>query len=119
MDIRYKTDIVDYVAKTTKYGHREVNYVITNALNYIANSLSDGYSVQILAFGAFCLESRKPRIGRKFNEPGKQVVIPAQYIIQFKPCAALKTRVIKNLGTPTQFKCFDKKLGYIKKIKAL
>ena len=82
-------ELVDAVAKVTELQKKDVKLAITQALQFIANELSDGKEVVLSGFGTFKVVDVKERNGRN-PATGEAIVIPAGKKVRFKPHGALK-----------------------------
>ena len=61
-------------------------------LKEIADCLERGERVKLSSFGLFVVRKKGQRIGRN-PKTGKEVPIPARWVMVFKPSAVLKQRI--------------------------
>lgn len=90
-----KRDIVVRIAEKTKLTQNEVAEVVQKTLNYIAEELANGRTVELRNFGVFEVTTRKARKGRNPNKPQDEVIIPERTVIKFKTGKELKEQVEK------------------------
>ena len=87
-----KSDLISAVSEKTSLQKKDVESVITAALEAVTASLADGEEVRLSGFGAFEVKQRQARIGR--NPKTKEAIhIPATKVPAFKPGKALKEAV--------------------------
>jgi len=96
-----KRDLVVRISKETGLGQQDVFDVVQRTLDYIAESVSKGNTVELRNFGVFEVRIRKARIGRNPNAPEKDVPIPQRSVVKFKPGKELREAVLK-LSPPNQ-----------------
>ena len=90
-----KRDIVVRIAEETKLTQNEVAEVVQKTLDYIAEELADGRTVELRNFGVFEITTRKARKGRNPNKPQDEVIIPERTVIKFKTGRELKDKIEK------------------------
>jgi len=90
-----KRDIVVRIAKETGIIQTQVTDVVQKTLDYIADELSDGRTIELRNFGVFECKVRKSRKGRNPNQPKNEVVIPERVVVKFRAGKELKDRVEK------------------------
>ncbi len=84
-----KADLVTNVARKTGVTKKEVNHVISATLEVLREAFERREKVELRGFGVFEVRRRKKRMGR--NPRTKQpVVIPARYVLVFKPSKIIK-----------------------------
>lgn len=77
-----KEELVQEVAKKTKYPQKQVADVISCALEAIEKSVSKGKKVTLVGFGTFERRKRASRTGRN-PQTGASIQIPAKNIPAF------------------------------------
>ena len=93
-----KRDLVVRISKETELGQQDVLDVVQKTLDYIAESVAKGNTVELRNFGVFEVKIRKARIGRNPNEPGKNIPIPQRSVVKFKPGKEMREAVLKLSG---------------------
>ena len=91
-----KRDLIREIQEDTRLKKSDVSSVIDSFIRIVEESLKDGDSVQLLSFGTFKTEIRKPRIGRNVVK-GETLHIPGKIIPVFKPGDRLKRVVTKDI----------------------
>jgi DNA-binding protein HU-beta len=87
-----KTELIAAVAQSTGISKKDVERVVTAALDSITDTLTQGEKVQLAGFDSFEVKTREARVGR--NPLTKQSIeIPASRVPGFKPSKALKDNV--------------------------
>ncbi len=84
-----KGDLVEALAKKTKYSKARANDCLNTILDEITKSLTKGKSVVLTGFGTFSVVKRKARIGRN-PQTGATIKIPARTVPKFKAGKKLK-----------------------------
>jgi nucleoid DNA-binding protein len=90
-----KRDLVAKVSDETGLNQAKVVQVVQRALDYIAEAVADGDTVELRNFGVFEVRIRKARIGRNLNRPGIELPIPCRAVGKFKPSQEMRKAVIK------------------------
>ena len=90
-----KRELINRVAKATRHKVDDVRPVVQKTLDYIADALAEGETIEIRDFGVFKPKVRKKRIGRYPKEPKNDIVIPEHVAVNFRAGKALKDRVNK------------------------
>ena len=93
-----KRDLVVRISKETGLGQQEILDVVQKTLDYIAESVAQGDTVDLRNFGVFEVKIRKARIGRNPNAPEKDVPIPQRSVVKFKPGKEMRESVLKLSG---------------------
>ncbi len=93
-----KRDLVVRISKETGLGQQEILDVVQKTLDYIAESVAKGDTVELRNFGVFEVKIRKARIGRNPNAPEKDVPIPQRSVVKFKPGKEMRESVLKLSG---------------------
>ena len=88
-----KRDIVVRIAKETGIIQSDVAKVVQKTLDYIADELADGNTIELRNFGVFECKVRKSRKGRNPNQPANEVIIPERVVVKFRAGKELKDRV--------------------------
>ena len=90
-----KRDLVIRISNETGLVQQQVLDVIQKTLDYIAESVSKGNTVELRNFGVFEVKVRKARIGRNPNAPATDVPIPQRAVVKFKPGKEMRADVLK------------------------
>jgi len=85
-----KQDVIEAIAKKTKFPKTEITEVLNTALDVITKNIKKG--VVLTGFGTFKVSRRKARTGRN-PQTGKTIKIPAMNVPRFKAGKALKDAV--------------------------
>ena len=89
-----KTELIATVAQSTGISKKDVERVVSAALDSITDTLIQGEKVQLAGFGSFEVKAREARVGR--NPRTKETIqIPATRLPAFKASKALKDTVSK------------------------
>jgi DNA-binding protein HU-beta len=84
-----KSEFIESISQQTGIVQRDVDKIITAALDIIRETVSNGDKVQFNHFGVFKSKWRPEKIGRNLKGDRKNpepVLIPAKHVAQFKPC---------------------------------
>ncbi len=90
-----KRDLVVRISEKTDLVQQTVLQVVQLTLDYIAEALTRGETVELRNFGVFEVRIRKSRIGRNPNAPEKDIQIPPRAIVKFKPGKEMRDEVLK------------------------
>src|SRR5215813_9599985 len=90
-----KRDLVIRISNESGLVQQQVLDVIQKTLDYIAESVSKGNTVELRNFGVFEVKVRKARIGRNPNSPERDVPIPPRAVVKFKPGKEMRAEVLK------------------------
>src|SRR6266851_5253855 len=90
-----KRDLVIRISNETGLIQQQVLDVIQKTLDYIAEALAKGKTVELRNFGVFEVKVRKARIGRNPNAPETDVPIPERAVVKFKPGKEMREAVLK------------------------
>ena len=90
-----KADLVNAAAASSEVSKKDVEAVITAALEAITNALKEGDKVQLVGFGSFEVKKRAARIGRN-PQTKEPVEIPESVVPVFKAGKALKDAVAQD-----------------------
>ena len=97
-----KRDLVVKIARETGFIQNDVAEVVQKTLDYIAQDLIEGHTIELRNFGVFEIKARKSRKGRNPNQPKNEVIIPERAVVKFRAGKELK-EAVEQLD-PTQFK---------------
>lgn len=105
-----KRDLVVRISNEVKnLGQQQVLEVVQKTLDYIAESLAKGRTVELRNFGVFEVKVRKARVGRNPNAPETDVPIPQRVVVKFKAGKEMRINVLKL--TPEQIEKASAKKG--------
>ena len=90
-----KRDLVIRISTETGLVQQQVLEVIQKTLDYIAEAVAQGKTVELRNFGVFEVKVRKARIGRNPNAPAADVRIPPRAVVKFKPGKEMREAVLK------------------------
>ena len=90
-----KRDLVVKIAREINLNQSEVAEAVQKTLDYIAEELIAGRTIELRNFGVFEIKVRKSRKGRNPNEPKNEVVIPERTVVKFRAGKELKEAVEK------------------------
>lgn len=90
-----KRDIVVKISAETDLTQRDVAKVVQKTLDYIADELVAGRTIELRNFGVFEVKVHKSRKGRNPQKPEITVNIPECSIVKFRAGKDLKDRVGK------------------------
>ena len=90
-----KRDLVVKIAREINLNQSEVAETVQKTLDYIAEELIAGHTIELRNFGVFEIKVRKSRKGRNPNEPKNEVVIPERTVVKFRAGKELKEAVEK------------------------
>lgn len=88
-----KRDLVVKISKETGLIQSDVAFVVQKTLNYIADELAEGTTIELRNFGVFEIKVRKSRKGRNPNQPKNEVIIPERAVVKFRAGKVLRERV--------------------------
>jgi len=91
-----KRDLVIKIAKETGFIQNDVADVVQHTIDYIAEELIAGNTIELRNFGVFEVKVRKSRKGRNPNRPENEVVIPERAVVKFRAGKELKEAVEKR-----------------------
>lgn len=90
-----KRDLVVRISEETGLIQQQVLEVVQKTLDYIAEALAKGGTVELRNFGVFEVKTRKARVGRNPNRPEVDVPIPTRSVVKFKAGKEMREQVIK------------------------
>jgi len=88
-----KRDVVVRIASENHLPQTDVTGVVQKTLDYIADELAAGRTIELRNFGVFECKVRKSRKGRNPNKPQNEVIIPERVVVKFRAGKELKDRV--------------------------
>ena len=90
-----KRDLVIRISNETNMVQQQVLDVVQRTLDYIAEAVSKGDTVELRKFGVFEVKIRKARVGRNPNRPEADVPIPQRAVVKFKAGKDMREAVLK------------------------
>jgi len=90
-----KGELVDHVAKKSGVTKKQVDVIITAALESIIDAVSDGQKVTLVGFGTFEPRDRKAREGRN-PKTGETLTIPETTVPAFSAGKLFKEKVLEE-----------------------
>lgn len=72
--------------------------IVETMIDCMADAMLRGRYIEFRDFGVFEVLTRKARLGRNPNDPGRTVVIPARKTVKFK----LSRKLLAQLGNPAK-----------------
>lgn len=90
-----KRDLVVRISKETDIIQTAVAEIVQKALDYMADELAEGNTLEFRNFGVFEVKVRKSRKGRNPNKPEDEVIIPERAVAKFRAGKELKKRIEK------------------------
>lgn len=90
-----KRDLVVKIARETGFIQNDVAEVVQKTLDYIAQDLIEGHTIELRNFGVFEIKVRKSRKGRNPNKPEVTVAIPERVVVKFRAGKELRERIAK------------------------
>jgi len=93
-----KSELIERLAaRQTQLSLKDIELVVKNLLEHMAQSLAQGERIEIRGFGSFSLHYRAPRVGRN-PKTGQSVSLEGKYVPHFKPGKELRDRVNDGLA---------------------
>ncbi len=90
-----KRDLVVRISNETGMVQQQVLDVVQKTLDYIAEAVTKGQTVELRNFGVFEVKIRKARVGRNPNAPETDVPIPQRAVVKFKPGKEMREAALK------------------------
>ena len=88
-----KSELIENLStKHPTLSAKEVEGIVKDILELIAQSLEEGNRIEVRGFGSFSLHHRQPRVGRN-PKTGDSVKLDAKSVPHFKEGKELKDRV--------------------------
>ena len=94
-----KSDIVDSISGKFGVPKAQVQQMVDDVFDLIAEGLTRGEKIDLRGFGTFSVRDSKARTGRN-PQSGEPIQIPARRVPAFKPGKELKDKV-NTAGTST------------------
>ena len=93
-----KSELIENLStKHPTLSAKEVEGIVKDILELIAQSLEEGNRIEVRGFGSFSLHHRQPRVGRN-PKTGEKVQVAAKAVPHFKPGKALRDAVNEQAG---------------------
>jgi len=90
-----KEELVQEIAKKTKYPQKQVAEVLSQTIESIQKTVAKGKKVTLVGFGTFEPRKRAARTGRN-PQTGKELKIPAKVVPAFSAGKKFKELVSKK-----------------------
>src|SRR5258708_4115833 len=90
-----KSDLVLRISEQTAINQNQVQEIVQETLDSIADALAHGEKVELRNFGVFEVRRRRARIGRNPNSPNTNVAIPERSVVKFKAGKMMRTAVLR------------------------
>lgn len=91
-----KSDLVDrLIERFPALSRREVDASVSTILNAMTNQLAQGGRFEVRDFAAFSVRRLGGKIGRN-PRTGETVVVPARYVVRFKPGKRLRDGAVSS-----------------------
>ena len=87
-----KADLVDTIAGKTNLPKGQVQQMVDDVFDLIADGLAKGEKIDLRGFGTFSVRASAARTGRN-PQTGETINIPARRVPAFKPGKELKEKV--------------------------
>jgi len=87
-----KSDIVDSISGKIGVPKAQVQQMVDDVFDLIAEGLTKGEKIDLSGFGTFSVRDSKARTGRN-PQSGEPIQIPARRVPAFKPGKELKEKV--------------------------
>lgn len=88
-----RDDLVEELAKALSFPKKDVEQILTAALERIMEAIKGGEKVNLSGFGQFYASVRSARRGVNPRKPSEQIQVPAVRIPKFRAGKRLKERV--------------------------
>jgi integration host factor beta subunit len=92
-----KADLVDAIAAKSGAAKAQVQQLVEDVFELMAEALARGEKIDLRGFGTFSVRDSAARTGRN-PQTGEPISIPARRMPGFKPGKELKDRVNANSG---------------------
>jgi nucleoid DNA-binding protein len=99
--------IAKAVSDATLLCRQDVDDVVNQTIDYIAQSLMDGRDVHLRRFGIFEFRVRSARVRHNPQNTSEKVEVPAHFVVVFRPVEKVKRAVRKLTNTNNQIKTTD------------
>lgn len=90
-----KGELVDAIAHKTELTKKEVDHILSAALDVIQETVASGEKITLVGFGTFEPRARSAREGRN-PKSGEPMTIPATTVPAFSAGKGFKDRVSAN-----------------------
>jgi DNA-binding protein HU-beta len=87
-----KADIVDAIAGKVGVPKAQIQQMVDDVFDLIADALTKGEKIDLRGFGTFSVRDSAARTGRN-PQTGEPITIPARRVPGFKPGKELKDKV--------------------------
>ncbi|MBI1250148.1 MAG: integration host factor subunit alpha [Alphaproteobacteria bacterium] len=87
-----RADLVEAVARKADIQRSDATALVTDALDQVVASLTQGDHVKLSRFGNFVVRSKRKRVGRN-PKTGEEVPITPRRVVTFRPSQLLRERV--------------------------
>ena len=84
---------IEEVSLTAGLGKQDCDAFLRALIETIENSISEGDTITIPAFGNFEPRKRNERIMASPTNPGSRILIPPKLVVSFKASATLKSKI--------------------------
>ena len=91
-----KRDLVVKIAREINLNQSQVADTVQKTLDYIAEELIAGRTIELRNFGVFEIKVRKSRKGRNPNKPEITVDIPERSVVKFRAGKELRERIVQQ-----------------------
>ena len=92
-----KSDLVDAIAAKSNLHKGQVQTVVEEVFELVAEGLAKGEKIDLRGFGTFSVRESAARSGRN-PQTGEPISIPARRVPAFKPGKELKDKVNSGRG---------------------
>ncbi|HTK98495.1 MAG TPA: integration host factor subunit beta [Pseudomonadales bacterium] len=93
-----KSELIERItSRQSQLSAKDVELAVKTMIEHMAQTLAQGYRIEIRGFGSFSLHYRAPRIGRN-PKTGESVGLSGKYVPHFKPGKELRDRVNESLA---------------------
>jgi DNA-binding protein HU-beta len=95
-----KSDLVDAIAGKAGVPKAQIQQMVDDVFDLIADGLAKGEKIDLRGFGTFSVRDSAARTGRN-PQTGEPIAIPARRVPGFKPGKELKEKVNHNKPAAT------------------
>ena len=88
-----KRDLVVKIAREINLNQSEVAETVQKTLDYIAEELIAGRTIELRNFGVFEIRTTKERVGRNPAKPENEVIIPERNVVKFRAGRVLREKL--------------------------
>ena len=80
-----KSELIERItSRQSQLSAKDVELAVKTMIEHMAQTLAQGYRIEIRGFGSFSLHYRPPRLGRN-PKTGDSVALPGKHVPHFKP----------------------------------